>query len=41
VNSNATSGLISLGEEDIRAGRIKSQKEVFSQVEKMLEEKAE
>lgn len=33
--------LISLGEEDIRAGRIKSQEEVFSQIEKMLEEKAE
>jgi prevent-host-death family protein len=29
--------LISLGEEDIRAGRIKSQEEVFSQIEKMLE----
>jgi prevent-host-death family protein len=33
--------LISLGEEDIRSGRIKSQEEVFSQMEKMLEEKAE
>ena len=33
--------LISLGEEDIRAGRIKSQEEVFNQIEKMLEEKAE
>jgi prevent-host-death family protein len=33
--------LISLGEEDIRAGRIKSQEEVFIQMEKMLEEKAE
>jgi prevent-host-death family protein len=33
--------LISLGEEDIRVGRIKSQEEVFGQIEKMLEEKAE
>jgi prevent-host-death family protein len=33
--------LISLGEEDIRVGRIKTQEEVFSQIEKMLEEKAE
>jgi len=32
--------LISLGEEDIRAGRAKSQEEVFDLMEKMLEEKA-
>jgi len=33
--------LISLSEEDIRAGRIKFQEKVFSQMEKMLGEKAE
>ena len=32
--------LISLGEEDIRAGRVKSQEEVFDLLEKMLEKKA-
>lgn len=30
--------LISLGEEDIRAGRVKAQEEVFDQMEKMLED---
>ena len=31
--------LISLGEEDIRAGRVKSQEEVFDLMEKMLNDK--
>lgn len=31
--------LISLGEEDIRAGRVKAQEEVFDLMEKMLEDK--
>lgn len=31
--------LISLGENDIRAGRAKTQEEVFDSVEKMLKEK--
>jgi len=33
--------LISLGEEDIRAGRVKSQEEVFDIMEKMLKDKME
>ena len=33
--------LISLGEEDIRAGRVKSQEEVFDITEKMLKDKME
>jgi prevent-host-death family protein len=31
--------IISLGEEDIRAGRVKPQKEVFAAVEKMVKDK--
>jgi prevent-host-death family protein len=31
--------IISLGEEDIRAGRVKTQKEVFEAVEKMVKDK--
>jgi prevent-host-death family protein len=31
--------LISLGEEDIRAGRSRSQKEVFTDIEELLREK--
>jgi prevent-host-death family protein len=33
--------LISLGEEDIRAGRVKSQEEVFDIMENMLKDKME
>jgi len=33
--------LISLGEEDIRAGRVKSQEEAFDIMEKMLKDKME
>jgi len=33
--------LISLGEEDIRVGRVKSQEEVFDIMEKMLKDKME
>jgi prevent-host-death family protein len=33
--------LISLGEEDIRAGRVKSQEEVFDVMENMLKDKME
>jgi prevent-host-death family protein len=31
--------IISLGEEDIRAGRVKTQKEVFEAAEKMVKDK--
>lgn len=31
--------IVSLGEEDIRAGRVKTQKEVFEAVEKMVKDK--
>ena len=31
--------IISLGEEDIRAGRVKTQEEVFEAVEKMVKDK--